>query len=61
MNYVDFDRLERIDPQAYRSGKPYPWVNPANLLTEAGFEALRHTLPALSLFEARFGKTRKEG
>ena len=61
MQYLDFERLERIDPGAFRAQKPYPWVNPEKLIREGGFERLRVTLPALSLFEKSFGVKRKHG
>jgi hypothetical protein len=61
IRYLDFERLEAIDPAAYRAQEPYPWVNPEGLLTPAGFDALRGSLPDLSLFEQRFGVARKAG
>lgn len=61
MTYLDLERLAAIDAQAFRQRRPYPWVNPAGLLTEAGFETLRQTLPDLALFEPVIGKARKYG
>jgi len=61
MQYLDFSRLDAIDPAEYRSRDPYPWANPAGLLTDAGFDKLRETLPDVSLFERRFGVQRKSG
>ncbi len=61
MSYLDFARLEAIDAGAFRGQRPYPWVNPEGLLTEAGYRHLRETMPELSLFEASFGKRRSHG
>jgi hypothetical protein len=61
MQYLDFQRLEAIDPAAYQAREPYPWANPEGALTEAGFEKLRETLPDLALFERRFGVPRTAG
>jgi hypothetical protein len=61
VQYLDFDRLEAIDAISYRNQKPYPWVNPASLLTSAGFAALRRSLPDVSRFERSFGAPRRAG
>ncbi len=61
MQYLDFQRLEAIDPVAYQAREPYPWANPQGLLTDAGFAKLRETLPDVSLFERRFGVRRTAG
>ena len=59
--YLDFDKINRIDPVEFRSRRPYPWINPEGLLTKAGYRRLRDTLPDLSLFEACFGVEREYG
>ncbi len=61
MQYLDFERLEAIDPHAYQTQKPYPWVNPERLITDEGYEALMDTLPELSLFEKVYGLRRAHG
>lgn len=61
MNYLDFRRIDEIDPVAFRTAKPYPWMNPEGLLTETGYQCLRETLPEVSMFERRFGEQRKYG
>lgn len=61
MTYLDVKRLETIDPASFRSQTPYPWVNPAGLVTDAGYERLRETLPDVSLFKSHFGETRLSG
>ena len=60
-NYLDFDKVEAIDPVAFRATKPYPWINPAGLLTEEGYERLLNNMPDLSLFEKKFGYERIAG
>jgi len=61
MPYIDFERLEALDPVAYRNADPYPWVNPSGLLGDEAHAALVATLPELSLFSPVFGKVRKHG
>jgi len=60
-NYLDFDKLEAIDPVGFRATSPYPWVNPAGLLTDAGYERLLNNMPDQSLFEKKFGYGRLAG
>ncbi len=61
MSYLNFQRLSTLDPQQFRSEKPYPWLNPEGLLTTEGHEQLIATLPDVSLFQRRFGVTRAHG
>jgi len=59
--YIDFGTLETIDPIAFRSTKPFPWINPERLLTDEGYERLLNDMPDISLFEKRFGYDRLGG
>lgn len=61
MEYLDVERLNAIDPAAFRAQKPYPWVNPVGVLTDEGHERLRSTLPDASQFERLFGVERSHG
>jgi len=61
MRYLDPERLLALDEQAFRSARPYPFVNPAGLLHDEAFEALRDNLPPAEWFETSFGKARKHG
>lgn len=61
MRYLDLEALERMDAKAFQQQHPYPWTNPAGLLTEEGYAALRESLPAAEQFTAVFGKTRRYG
>ena len=61
MNYLDAERLDAIRPAAFRAQKPYPWANPAGLLTPHGFERLRATLPDPSELDSSFGIQRSHG
>jgi hypothetical protein len=61
MTYLDFQRISAIDPRLFQQEKPYPWINPADLLTTEGHEQLLATLPDVSLFQRRFGVTRAHG
>ena len=61
MTYLDVERLQKIDRASFRAQTPYPWVNPAGLLTDTGYDRLRETLPEVSLFTSHFGETRLSG
>lgn len=61
MRYLDFEALERMDAKAFQHQHPYPWANPAGLLTAEGYAALRESLPAAEHFEKVFGKARRYG
>ena len=61
MTFLDVNQLQAIDPVSFRAQTPYPWVNPAGLLTDAGYDHLRETLPDVSLFKSHFGETRVSG
>ncbi|MEJ2761391.1 MAG: hypothetical protein P8126_07610 [Gammaproteobacteria bacterium] len=61
MNYLDYDRLDDIDEAGFRSMRPYPWANPARLLTDAGYQRLLENLPDVSLFTPMFDVKRSHG
>jgi hypothetical protein len=61
VKYLDIERLEQIDPRSFRATQPYPWINPSDLISSAGFERLASTLPDVSMFRRVFGKERKFG
>ncbi len=61
MHYLDFQRIEAIDVDAFRAVRPYPWINPEGLLTGEGYRALYETLPDPSLFRREFGIKRAHG
>lgn len=61
MRYIDYERLESLDPVAYQNQAPYPWANPEGILTPEGFDALRENLPDVAIFKESFDVTRKFG
>lgn len=61
MNYINFKRTDEIDPVAFKTRKPFPWINPEGLLTDQGYQLLKETLPDVADFERRFGEPRKFG
>lgn len=61
VKYLDFERLDEVDSGAFRSQKPFPWVNPQGLLTEDGYRRLLDTLPGTDLFARNFDVARKHG
>ena len=61
MSYLDYEKLETIDPAQFQQAKPYPWLNPAGILTESGYQRLLANLPDISVFEPMFGIKRSHG
>jgi len=61
MEYLDPQRLEALDAAAFQQTTPYPWLNPAGLLTASGYQRLLETLPDVAQFTPMFGVTRKHG
>ena len=59
--YLDFEKLEAIDPVAFRAHKPFPYANPAGLLTDEGYEKLLRNMPNVSRFEKIFNYRRLGG
>ena len=57
--YLDADRLEALETEAFRNTSPYPWANPEGLLTQEGYRALLKNMPDISMFERKFGKARR--
>ena len=60
-SYLDFDKLDAIDPIEFRATKPYPWINPEGLLTDEGYKSLLNNMPDVALFEKKFGYERIAG
>ena len=61
MQYLDFDKLEAIDPAEFLARSPFPHANPQGLLTDEGFEKLLHNMPDISMFEKIFNYRRLGG
>jgi len=61
VRYLNFDIFDALDTSAFRAAEPYPWSNPANLLTADGYTRLLETLPDVEEFEKRFGVQRAHG
>jgi hypothetical protein len=59
--YLDFERLRAVDPVAFQTQEPFPWINPARLLTEEGYCRLLETLPKVAHFKKKFGGKRNYG
>jgi len=58
---LDWDRMAELDARAFRATKPYPWINPSGLITEAAYEELVETLPKVTVFDRYFGVKRSHG
>ena len=59
--FFDFERFHSIDESAFREQKPFPFLNPTALLSAEGWAELEAELPAIELFEEKFGKKRYGG
>jgi len=59
--YIDYERLAEITPEQFQQANPFPWINPAGVLSRRGYERLREALPDVAMFEPVFGKKRKHG
>lgn len=59
--YLDFEKLEAIDPVEFRAIRPFPWANPSGLLTDDGYQALLENMPDIRHFEKIFGYRRLGG
>ena len=58
---IDFELLDAIDARTYRAQKPFPFVNPENLVRREAWEELEATLPTLEDMDESFGKQRVAG
>ncbi len=56
MHYLDRHRLNTIDPAAFQTQRPYPWINPQGLLTPEGYHTLLEHLPSQEQFTPSFGQ-----
>ena len=61
MEYLNYAKLESIDPLAYQATRPYPWIGLGGALTDAGYRELLAGLPPIDLFEKDFGYQRRHG
>lgn len=61
MEYLNKETYRAIDGEAFRSTKPFPYLNPKGALTDEAFEALRVALPDISLFTKTVGVPRAYG
>jgi len=61
MEYLNRACLDSIASEAFQGTQPYPWTNIEGVLTPEGFEALRETLPDVSLFNSMVGIKRAYG
>jgi hypothetical protein len=59
--YLNFDKLEAIDPVKFLNTRPFPNANPQGLLTDEGYELLLNNMPDISMFEKIFDYERLGG
>ena len=61
MQYLDLEKLDAMDADAFLNTKPYPFVNTAGLLTEEGYTRLLENQLDVSALTPSFGKKRSHG
>ncbi len=61
MHYLDFDKLDAVDADAFARKKPYPFINPAGLLTDEGYSRLLENQLDVSVLTPSFGRKRSHG
>ena len=61
MQYLDIDKLDAIDADAFANTKPYPFINPAGLLTDDGYARLLENQLDVSLLNPSFNRKRSHG
>ncbi|MDT8448892.1 MAG: hypothetical protein RQ847_01840 [Wenzhouxiangellaceae bacterium] len=59
--FLDTQKLDELDGAQFRATRPYPWINPAGLLTDEGYRTLIEHLPDVGIFKPVFGRVRKHG
>ncbi len=58
---LDGAALAATSTESFRQAEPYPWLNPAGLLSEPAFDLLRANLPRVDQMKASFGRKRAHG
>jgi len=61
MKYLNVDKLNAVDADAFASTKPYPFINPAGLLTDEGYQRLLENELDVSFLTPNFGRKRSHG
>lgn len=61
MQYLDSNKLDALDASEFLNTKPYPFANPAGLLTDDGYQRLLASQPDVSVLTPSFGKKRSHG
>lgn len=61
MQYLDLHKLNAVDADAFTNIKPYPFINPAGLLTDEGYTRLVETQLDVSALTPSFGRKRSHG
>lgn len=61
MKYLAIDKLRELSREDFLAIEPYPYYNTRGVLTDAGFQELLQNMPALDMFEQKFGYERRAG
>jgi hypothetical protein len=59
--FLNTELLDSVDPVAFQTRQPYPWINPQHFICDERYGELLATMPPLEQFRAFFGKQRKHG
>jgi len=60
-HYLDSDRLDCLATAHFQKADPFPWINPADLIDEEGYQQLLAELPDPERFRSSFGRPRRHG
>ncbi len=61
MQYLDAGKLEEIDTKRFLDTRPFPFINPAGLLTTEGYRELVEHVPEVDVMTPSFGRKRSHG
>lgn len=61
LKYLDPERLDEVDPEAFRARRPFPWQAFEALLRPEAYQRLVDHLPPRERFKAVFGRRRAHG
>jgi len=59
--FLDQERLDAVDADAFQSRRPFPWLSAQGLLNDDAYALLRRNLPERERFSAVFGGRRRYG
>ena len=61
LQYLNPAVRDSIEPVAFETQKPFPWINPQYFIKDERYPELLANMPDIAQFRAFFGKQRKHG